>query len=1142
MKKKLILAGTRKSHAIKQLMSVMKITVFLIVFSVVSVMANSGHSQEARLTVQLKNASLGEILNNIEDNTNYYFMYNNELVDLSKKVTIDVQNKSLEEVLTMLFEETGINYKIYNRQVVLSPTTAKGTDLSFQQQSLDVSGRVTDSFGGPLPGVTVVIKGTARGIITDIDGKYSLEDVPGDAVLVFSFVGMKMTEIEVAGRSTIDVTMKEEAIGLEEVVAVGYGVQKKKLVTGATVQVKGEELARMVTPNVMDAMKGQTPGVRISSASAQPGESPKIVIRGMGTVNNASPLYVVDGVQTGDISYLNSNDIESLDILKDAASAAIYGVNGANGVILITTKTGKTGKAQISYDGYLGVQNLYKKMPYLNAQEYATIMNEQNINSGRPAVFPTDAESMAALGEGTDWIDELVSKDALMQNHSLAFSGGTDQSVYSMGLSYTGQDGIIGGSKKSGYDRYTFRVNTEHKLWKNYIKAGQHLTYTNTAKKGVSTNNLYDNILGKGYFTSPLIAPDDADGYLNPAGSRETSPVLFMKYNYNNINKEDKIIGDVYLEVEPVKGLTMKSTFAMDFASGSYRNYTPVYNIGFETRNDISSVRQNMWNHKVMTWENTVHYVTSFGKHHLDGLLGMSARRNTGESIQAVKTELLIDDFEYAWLSNAKGASILEGDITGGPDDTERLISYFGRVNYDFNEKYLFTAILRADGTTRFAPQNRWGYFPSFSAGWVVTNEEFMKSASTWMDFLKLRASWGQNGNQNFPNYQWMATLTTQNGGYSFGSQEGLLTTGIYAKKLSNPDLKWEISKQLNIGLDARFLNGKLDATLEYYSKTTKDWIVDAPVAAISGAEAPFINGGSVTNKGVELSLGFNNKVRDFSYHVNANITYNKNKVTEIQNAAGFFEGGGNLLYTNAANFFRVEPGRPIGYFYGLKTDGIFQNEAEIQNYQSADGTVIQPLAEAGDIKFVDVNLDGKIDEKDRTMIGSPIPDYILGFSFGAEYKGFDLSVTTQGQFGQQIAMGFIHNYNGLQSNYHQVYLNRWHGEGTSNYWPRVTNNTEGNRNWTYMNDLLITDGDYLKISNVTIGYDFRKVWKKCPLSQMRLYFTAQNLYTFTKYIGMDPEVGFGVDDNAGHSYATGIDVGYYPHPRNYLIGLNLKF
>jgi TonB-dependent starch-binding outer membrane protein SusC len=1014
-------------------------------------------------------------------------------------------------------------------------------------QNLKVTGTVSDaSSTEPLIGVTVVIEGTTEGTISDSDGNFTFESINPDAILVFSYIGYLTEKVNVNGQSNIHVALKSDLTKLEEVVVVGYGIQKKKLVTGATVQVKGDDLTKMAAPDVMDAMKGQTPGVFISSGSAQPGESPKIVVRGMGTVNKTRPLYIVDGVQTDNISFLNSNDIESIDVLKDAASAAIYGVNGANGVVLVTTKTGKAGKAQISYDAYMGVQNLYKKMPYMDAQEYAVIMNEQNLNSGREPAFPIEADSMAALGSGTDWVDEIITKNAFMQNHSLVLSGGTDKSVYSLGASYTGQDGIIGGPSKSSYDRYTFRINTDHKFLEKYIRAGQHLTYSNIEKKGVNTNNLYDNILGKAYSTPPLLEPDDADGkYIN--GARVTSPVLFMKYNYNKINKEDKIIGDAYLEVEPIKGLTFKSTFAIDFASGSYRDFTPVYDIGFEVVNTESKVSQNMWNRKVMTWDNTVHYVTSIGKHHVDGLLGMSARRNTGDNIKGQKTGLLTEPFDAAYLTNARNIPTVEGDITGWPEIAHRLVSYFGRVNYNYNETYLFTAILRADGTTRFSPDNRWGYFPSVSAGWVLTNEEFIKSATGWLNFFKLRASWGQNGNQDFEDYAWTALLTPDNGGYSFGSKEGELTTGLFAKRLANPDLKWEISEQLNIGFDARFLQHKLNAVFEYYSKTTKDWIVDAPSASIKGADPEYTNGGSVKNSGLELSLGYNDNVGGLHYYVNTNITYNKNNVISINNAAGFLEGGDNLLYTNAAKCFRVEEGYPIGYFYGLKTDGIFQNDAEVQNYKSDDGSVIQPLAEPGDIKFVDVSgpegvPDGAIDENDRTMIGDPNPDYILGFSFGAEYKGFDLFVATQGQFGQQIAMGFIHNFNAPETNYHEIYLNRWHGEGTSNEWPRVTNNTEGNKNWTYMNDLLITNGDYLKISNVTIGYDFKELWKTCPLAQLRLYFSAQNLYTFTKYIGMDPEVGFGVEDTYKHEYSRGIDVGYYPHPRNYLLGLNVKF
>ncbi len=1019
------------------------------------------------------------------------------------------------------------------------------------QDGKTVSGQIIDTNGGSLPGVSVVVKGTTNGTITDVNGDYTIKVSSENDVLVYSFIGMKNQEIAVAGKTTINVTMEEEFIGLDEVVAVGYGVQKKKLITGATTQVKGEDLTKMATTNIVEALKGQTPGLQISSGSAQPGETPKIIVRGTGTVNNSKPLFIVDGVQTDDISFLNSNDIESFDVLKDAASAAIYGVNGANGVILITTKTGKSGKMQLSYDGYMGVQNLYKKMPFLNAKEYAVIMNEQNLNSGQDPAFPTDAASMAALGEGTDWVNELVTNNAKMQNHSFAVSGGSEQSVYSMGLSYTDQDGVVGGSDKSHYERYSFRVNSEHKVYKNYIKVGEHLNYSNTLKRGISTNNLYDNILVKAYSTTSLLDPynsqpqlDENDPY---KGARPTSPVLFMKYNYNNVNKQDKVLGDVYMEVEPIKGLTLKTSFAMDYTSGSYRDFTPTYNIGYEAIHAISTGSQRMWSHKVMTWDNTLRYVKSLGGSHFDGLVGMSAKRNTGDNMYATRSDFFIEEFDYAYLKNAQELPTGTGDLTANPDDTERLLSYFGRVNYDYNEKYLLTLIYRADGSTRFSSKHRWAYFPSASAGWVVTNEPFMNSAESWLDFLKLRASWGTNGNQNIPNFLWMATLTPEDGGYSFGSEEGSLATGLYGKKLSNPDLMWETSEQLNVGFDAMFFGNKLSSSFEYYKKTTKDWIVDAPVAAISGAEPPFINGGSVENRGVELTLGYHGNVNKLRYNVNANIAYNTNEVTYVGNASGFFAGGNNLLYTNAGYTSRVAKGNPIGYFYGLKTDGIFQNDAEVQGYKSEDGTLIQPLAEPGDIKFVDVSgadgvPDGKIDDNDRTMIGDPSPDYILGFSFDLKYKGFDFSVVTQGEFGKQIAMGFMHNFRSPKSNYHQDYLNRWHGEGTSNYWPRVTNNTEGNGNWTYMNDLLLSDGDYLKISNVTIGYDFKQLWKNSPLGQMRLYITAQNLYTFTNYIGMDPEANFGVKDQFDHEFVQGIDVGYYPHPRNFLMGLNVKF
>ena len=1009
-------------------------------------------------------------------------------------------------------------------------------------QTVPISGVVKSELDNePLPGVNVTVKGTIKGTVTDVDGKYSLEVPSPETVLVFSFIGFATEEVVVGNKSTIDVTMASDITGLEEVVVVGYGTQQKKLVTGSTIQVKSEDILKMNTTNALDALKGQSPGVSISSASAQPGEGYKISIRGLGTVGNATPLYIVDGVQTGDISYLNPADIESIDVLKDAASAAIYGSRAANGVILVTTKKGKAGKPQITYDGYIGAQNLYKKMPYLNAREYAVIMNEQYLNSGQSAPFPTDEASMEALGEGTDWVDMLIKDNVLTQNHSFGISGGTDQSIYSLGFSYTDQGGIVGGKDKSYYDRYSLRINTEYDLIKDYVKVGQNFTYSNTGKSGLNTNGLYDNILSTAYQTTPLLEPYDEDGNITPTGRRETSPVLFLKYNYNNIRKEDKIVGNAYIDINPIKNLTLRSVYNVDFSSGTYRDYTPIYDIGFESINLESRVSQNSWTGKTFTWDNSANYQLQLGKNYIDVLGGMSVLRNSGERMWARKYGLLIDSFDYAWLSNAMNTPTTNQDITGAPYEKERLVSYFGRVNYNFDEKYLLTAIFRADGSSKFAKGNRWGYFPSISGGWNISNEPFMDGTGHILNYLKLRASWGQNGNQNIDNFRYMATLTTNGGGYSFGSTEGTLTTGIYADKLPNSNLKWETSEQTNVGFDARLLNHRLNLTFDYYNKKTKDWLVEAPVLDIMGAGAPFINAGNVENRGVEISLGFSDDIGDFNYSINANVAHNINEVTYIGNSSGFLEGGGNLLYTNANNFYRAEAGYPIGYFYGLKTAGIFQNEQEVEEWG------VQPGAKPGDIKFLDLSgpegvPDNKIDENDRTMIGNPHPDYIFGLSLSASYKAFDFTMVTNGAAGHQIAMGFLHNYNGITGNYHQVYLNRWHGEGTSNEWPRVTNNTEANKNWTYMNDLLIDNGDYLKIATLSLGYDFAKTFKSLPFQQLRLYFTGQNLYTFTNYLGMDPEVGFGASDNVGRNYSSGIDVGYYPHPRTYLVGLNVKF
>jgi TonB-linked SusC/RagA family outer membrane protein len=1112
----------------------MKLTLLLLCLTALQISA-SVYSQNTKVSLKDVQGNFGDIITAIEEQTAYKVFYKNEQIDLNRRVILTANSSTVSDLLTQALEGTELVYTLLDKIIVLSPKDALSAKLQFA-----IKGQVLDETGVGMPGVNIIEKGTTNGCITDIDGNFSITVTSDQSILVFSFVGYLQQEILIGTQTNLKVTLSPDLMKLDEVVVVGYGVQKKKLTTGATVQVKGENVERMKTMNVLDALKGQTPGVSIMSTSGQPGEGYKVSIRGLGTVGKATPLYIVDGVQTSDIGYLNNADIESIDVLKDAATAAIYGSRAANGVILVTTKKGKIGKPQITYDGYIGVQNLYKKMPYMNTKEYVTMMNEQFLNSGQAAPYPTDEAGIAALGEGTDWIDYFIDKNAPTQNHTLGVNGGTELAIYSLGFSYTDQVGIVGGKDKSDFKRYNVRINSEYKLWKDYIKFGQHLIYSNTAKKGINTNGLYDNILGSAYHATPLLEPYDEDGNAAPTGMTETSPVLYMKYNYNNLKKEDKLIGDAYLEIQPIKNLLFRSAFSMDFKSGSNRSHNPAYNIGFESVNSSSKVSQDLWTEKIFTWDNSLTYDLALNKHRINALVGMSAQKNVGDKMKSDKYELLIDKFDYAYLSNGTKLPGEANDISGEPYEKERLVSYFGRINYSFDEKYLLTAILRADGSSKFAKQNRWGYFPSVSAGWIVSNESFMKNIGL-VNFLKVRASWGQNGNQAIDNFRYMATLTMEDGGYSFGNAEGKLTTGLYADKLPNPDLVWETSEQTNLGLDAYFLNNRLGLTIDYYTKKTKDWLVEAPIMDIMGADAPFINAGNVKNQGVELTLGFNDHIQDFTYGVSANIAYNKNEVTYIGTATGYLEGGANLLYTNAGDCFRAQAGEPIGYFYGLKTAGIFQTEQEVTDW------AIQPGAQPGDIKFVDVSgpnnvPDGKIDDNDRTKIGDPNPDYIFGFSFNVGYKGFDFSMITNGALGHQIAMGFLHNFNSPSSNYHQVFLNRWHGEGTSNELPRLTNNTETNKNWMYINDLLIDDADYWKISTVTFGYDFKKLMKKIPVAQLRLYFTAQNLYTFTNYLGMDPEVGFGVEDDAKRNYSSGIDVGFYPHPRTYLFGINVQF
>lgn len=1015
-----------------------------------------------------------------------------------------------------------------------------GTHAATYAQQRVVTGTVKDVSGAVMPGVNVLIKGTTVGTATDVNGSYSIQASDND-VLVISFIGYRTTEVTVGSRSVIDVTLEEDLTTLGEVVVVGYGVQKKILNTGANLQVKGEDLQKQSSTFALQALQGQAPGVQITSTSGQPGEALKVTIRGLGTIGNSGPLYVVDGVYTGDISYLNPADIESIDVLKDAASAAIYGSQAANGVVLITTRKGKAGAhAQMTFDAYYGIQNAARKVDLLNSREYATIMNEAAVNSGKVPYFTnTDIDS---LGTGTDWISQMLQDNVPTQNYTFGASGGSEVSVYSTSLSYTGQGGIVGGAKFSNYERYNFRINSEHNLYKDKITLGENLTFTYTNRNGIAVGNQYNNTLRSAFNTSPLVPMYDSLGNFWDNSNAtwfngEANPYAQMVYNNQSERNEQKLIGNLYLQIEPIKGLKFRTSLGIDYGANESHSYSPTYRLSIYSFNTLTRASQSIGRGVSLLWDNQLNYSFDLGStgHHFDAMIGTSAYQNniSGSYIYGSNSNLVFNDLEHAWLSNATNTDGINISLSGAPYDKVNLMSYFGRLSYNFGETYLFNATFRADGSSRFIGKNRWGYFPSVSAGWVLSNESFLGGTSNWLNFLKLRASWGQVGNQNIGNFQYLAPVTFATTNYIFGDTEGVLTPGAYVSRLANPNVKWETSEQTNIGFDARFLNGNLTVNLDLYNKVTKDWLIAAPILATAGADAPFINGGNVTNKGIELALSYSNQAGGLEYTVSVNGAYNKNNVTDIPTADGIVHGLSNQLYDNSGEFNRAQGGYPIGYFWGLVTDGIFQTEEEVATYRSSEGKIIQPAAKPGDVRYVDRNGDGVIDDGDRTIIGNPNPDVTFGFSLSANYKGFDFLVQTNGVAGNELVQSYRNQAN-AKANYTTAILDRWHGPGSSNSVPRVT---ENNSNWVNFSDLYIYKGDFLRISNVTLGYDVMKLLNTKFVNQFRVYVSALNLFTFTSYEGMDPEVGYGVN-----SFSSGIDLGYYPRPRTYLVGLNVKF
>ncbi len=1025
-------------------------------------------------------------------------------------------------------------------------------------QQITITGKVTAADGGaPVPGVSVVVDGTTYGTITDIDGNYSIKAIP-ENTLLFSFIGLKPQKIRVDNQSIINVTLQNDVSDLDEVIVVGYGVQKKSVVTAAISSVSSKDLEKETPSRIENVLKGKISGVQITQNSGQPGSESKVRIRGVGTINNSDPLYIVDGMAVdGGIDYLNPSDIESVEVLKDAASGAIYGARAANGVILVTTKSGKKGKAKISYDFSYGWQSPWAEKDVLNATEYMTIMNEIALNDGNSATY--SQEEILNAGEGTNWQKETFNYNAPVQNHQVSLSGGTDAASYFVSFGYFNQEGIVGGNfDRSNYERYSVRLNNTYDVFKDTrqlfksLKVGVNAGYTRTLSHGIETNSEYGSVLGSALAFNPSIPvyatdPDavlaehptavtDDDGRvfsLPPDGFQEiANPVGMLNAPTNETNNSDKVVATFWGELEIIKNLKFKTSYGVDLAFWGADGYLYPHFLASQgkdyTQSHVWSSMNRGYNWQV---ENTLFYNKSFNeKHNFSVLLGQSSKKYTYRTLAGDDYDLLEEDPDKAVIDYAT-ADRDDERVSGGTGgySARTLASYFGRFDYNFDERYMLQFTVRRDGSSNFGPNHKWAVFPSLSVGWNIKNESFLSDRANWLSYLKLRASWGKNGNENIDAFSYTSLM---DGGqnYYFGSGDSsTMQYGSSPSRIANPDVKWEESEQIDIGFDARFFKHSLTLGFDYFKKETNGMLMEQPIPSYVGKGAPIANAGDMENAGFEIELGYKNHLGDFNYSITAQASYIKNKLIDMGNDSGeiIYESAGTA---GIGDFVKGQNGEVFPYFYGYKTNGLLQNQAEADAYN----TEFDQDAMPGDVRFVDYNKDGVIDDLDRTKIGKGMPDCTYGLTIALEWKSFDFNTFFQGSTGNDI---FDYSIRGdiPAMNRPSWILDRWTGEGSSNEIPRVTSENP-NSNWR-SSDLYIKDGSYVRLKNIQLGYTISdQILRKDYIKRLRLYVSAENLFTVTSYEGFDPEIA--ADDYTN----IGVDRGNYPQARTLSVGANITF
>ena len=1047
-----------------------------------------------------------------------------------------------------------------------------------------IVGTVTDGNGEPIIGASVVEKGQPQnGSITNIDGQFAIK-VQAGKTLVISYIGFVTQEVPAS--SDMTVVLKEDDKTLNEVVVIGYGVQKKSVVTAAIAKVSADDLEGKTPVRVDNALKGLAAGVNVTSSSGQPGASPRVRVRGTGTINNSDPLYIVDGMPIeGGIDFLNPSDIESIEVLKDAASGAIYGARAANGVVLVTTKKGKVGKTSINYNFSQGWQTAWRRRDVTSATDYAIMQNELRLNGGQAPIYAdpynlTDTNGDPIQGFGTDWQDLVFNDNAPVQNHEVSVSGASDKLNYYLSMGFYDQEGIVGGNYgQSNYQRLSLRSNNIYNVYDasqernflNKLDVTVNLAYTRVKSTGISENSEWGSILGSALYMSPIIAPtvtnkDLADqmhenyevtqGYelqRDAAGNYYTIPGTFGSYaemnnplallNMNpSKNWSHKFVPKFSFDLQLWDNLKYHFNYSVDlsFWGNSAATLSKYYHSG-NAKGEHTSASMS-WN-KGCNWqvENTLTYDKTFGKHTIGVVLGQSAMRNKSDYVGAERWNIINLEKPYMSYTNANviyqvddegkliGTPYAEYNGWGGPNVEHRLSSLFGRISYNYDEKYMLQATVRRDGSSRFGPENKYGTFPSVSVGWNIMNEKFMEQTQDWLSNLKFRASWGKNGSDNIDNF--LYTVENVMGNNVLFGNPAIKQIGSKASTTANPSIKWEESEQTDFGLDFGFFNQALTFTVDYYVKKTNGMLMTMPIPSYVGESKPVGNVGDMENKGVEFELGYKWNISDARFAVKANATYTKNTLKNLGNESGFIDYDGVQGFTGGS-LARGSNGMPFPYFYGYKTNGVFQNYAEVNAYTNADGGLIQPAARPGDTRFVDINGDGQITSDDRTKIGKGTPDWNFGLNFNADWKGFDFNMFFQGVAGADI-FDATYRTDVTAGNYPTYMLNRWTGEGTSNKYPilRAGDNT----NWQ-VSDLYIVDGSYLRLKNISLGYTLpRSLTRQISIERLRFFVMAENLVTWTKYWGFDPEISSG-------GKSLGIDKGVYPQARIWTVGLNLTF